>query len=52
MPSLDVPVSWGTLALTEDGSQEKVKDMGGGGEVAHCRKGWIRGHVQSSRQSI
>ena len=28
MPTLDVRASLGTLALTKDGSQKKVKDMG------------------------
>ena len=28
----------GTLALTKDGSQKKVKDMGELAKVTHCRK--------------
>ena len=32
MPTLDVCVSWGTLALTKDGSQKKVKRYGDTGK--------------------
>ena len=48
MPSLDVSVSWGTLALTKDGSQKKRKVMGELAKIAHCRRGQIEGHIGSS----
>ena len=34
-------MSQGTLALTKDGSQKTVKDMGELANVAHCRRGQI-----------
>ena len=41
MPTLDGPVSQGTLALTKDGSRKKVKDMRELAKVAHPRMGGI-----------
>ena len=47
-----IHVSWGTLALTKDGSQKKVKDMEDVPKMAHHRRDQISGHKGSSGPSI
>ena len=38
---VETPVSQGTLALTKDGSQKKVKDTGELAKLVHYRRDWI-----------